>query len=494
MRCFLIQNSSLSLSWENKSGAIEYQLQLSNGSTQILLSPWDSRSYYHLNSLSPGSYTWKVKAKNPNGESAWSTIRTFKVSPPAANVTSTPQEVSVPYIDAMDSPSDLWTGVNWTLSETANHTENGSFGWKYDVGSLNGYDNNKPNQGYLTSPVIAIPQTGLYFLRYFYRVETESQQLHWDQRWMQISVNGGAYQNVDQLSEDPTGYWLQSRVISLAAYSGQQIRIRFYFSTLDSQLNQFEGWAVDDFSISTDPPPSCQDADNSPAESTLIQNGQTVDSAICPGGDVDYYQFNGASGDQVGIRIKAQSLGSPLDTLISLFDSDASSPLAINDDIVQYERTDSYISYHLARSGTYYIKVQAWDHPNAGSENARYAISLFIDNQDPDASFITPQDGKVLPNGQVMLNVAGRDTQSGISLVRFYWHSGDWLSSGWNYAGEDWEESDGWNYLFDTRVISSREGAAVYAVVFDWAGNWVGTGAWNLGQPMLYLPLIIRSQ
>ena len=179
---------------------------------------------------------------------------------------------------------------------------------------------------------------------------------------------------------------------------------------------------------------------------------------------------------------------------MSLIDTDGKSVLSSNDDIVQFERTDSSISYRILRTGNYYIKVQAWDHPNAGSADAVYTLSLYKDDQDPTASFISPQEGASLPSSKTMLNVAARDPNSGVALVRFYWHSNDWLSSNWNFLGEDWDPEDGWNFKFDTSTIPDRNGIAVFAVVFDWAGNWVGTGAWNLHPPMLYLPIILRPR
>lgn len=209
---------------------------------------------------------------------------------------------------------------------------------------------------------------------------------------------------------------------------------------------------------------------------------------------MDYYQFQGEAGDQISIRTEAQAIGSPLDTLIALLDSDGISPLAINDDQILYIRTDSSINYKLSRSGTYYIRGQAWDHPNAGDLFHSYNLIFTKDNSDPAASFINPHEGSSLPYGHVNLLIAARDDQSGVSLVRFYWHSDDWLGSDWRYIGEDWDPSNGWNIDFDTTEISNRDGVAVYAVVFDWAGNWVGTGAWKLHAPMIYLPIVKKSR
>jgi hypothetical protein len=55
-------------------------------------------------------------------------------------------------------------------------------------------------------------------------------------------------------------------------------------------------------------------------------------------------------------------IGSPLDTSISLLDSDGRSMLESNDDQVQYQRSDSWLSYTLPRSGLLH-QGQAWDNP-----------------------------------------------------------------------------------------------------------------------------------
>jgi murein DD-endopeptidase MepM/ murein hydrolase activator NlpD len=488
-----LDDASFSFSWRDASGGSQYQLQVISETTSILVTPWISQTHWHLSALPPGDYTWKVKARNENGESSWSTSRTLQITPASNSLALLVEPLVPPFLETMESATIGWEGTNWKLANEANHTDGGSLGWEYSPNSSNSYDDGTTNSGYLTSPEITIPGSGAYYLRFYYQYETEDPHIHWDQRWVQISVNGGAYENMLQLSSDPMSYWLRSPAISLVSYLGQKIRLRFYFSTLDSLNNQFMGWNIDDVSITTEPPSACIDSDNTIAQASWLLDAQPVTRAICPGGDIDYYKFQGVEGDQIGIRTQSQAIGSPLDTTLTLIDIDGSSPLAYNDDIVQFERTDSFISYRLSRSGTFYIKVQAWDHPNSGGMNEVYTLALFSDSQDPSASFINPQEATTLSFGKTNLSIAASDNKSGIGLIRFYWHSNDWQIPNWIYLGEDWDPSDGWNYEFDTSGISNLNGIAVYAVVFDWAGNWVGTGAWNLRSPMIYLPLIIQS-
>lgn len=481
---------SIMLSWENGGGASEYQLQILSGSTQILTTAWIAQAYWPLGGLQPGTYSWKVKARNLNGSSSWSSTRTMVITDSNAGSNSQVSSQSVPFEADMEASLENWTAAGWSADSAANHTSGGDTGWKYDPGSENGYDNGLPNMGMLTSPPIEIPDSPTAYLRFYYNYETEHERVHWDQRWVQISSNGGAFENVLLLSSDPMGYWMRSPAISLASYTGQTIQVRFFFATRDKLLNTYAGWYLDDLSINLNPPPQCADEDSSIPQAVLIEAGQALDGVICPGGDIDYYKFQGLAGEQVSIHTEAQFIGSPLDTNITLIDSDGSSPLATNDDILPFERRDSLINYRLNRTGLYYILVRAWDNPTAGDSDETYRITFAKDSTDPDASFTNPANGSALTSLTVPLEVAARDNGSGVSLARFYWHSGDWANTNWIFLGEDWDGSDGWNYLFDMSSTAVEDGIAFYSAVFDWAGNWVGTGVWNLHEPMLYLPII----
>jgi hypothetical protein len=215
---------------------------------------------------------------------------------------------------------------------------------------------------------------------------------------------------------------------------------------------------------------------------------------ICPAGDLDFYSFQGSAGDRIGIRVTASSLGSSLDSFLSLYDSDGSSLLAENDDMVLYEQSDSFISYELNRSGTYFIRVRSWSHPGSGDYNQFYTLSLNMDNQDPLANIVFPQDGQILPKGIIHVTVNATDTQTGVSHVEFLWHTPDWQSTDWQALGMDLDGSDGWSIEFDSSALDVKTSIAIYAVVFDKAGNSIGIGIYNLRLPVIYFPVITRMQ
>jgi hypothetical protein len=434
-----------------------------------------------IGSASAGTHSWRVRARNTNGTSAWSATRSFAVGSPPNPPAQT--GVNAPFSDDMESGPNEWIGSEWDQATDDNHTPGGGVSWKYEVdGASLGYDNGAPNRGDLTSPQITIPAAG-YYLRFWYLYETESAGIHWDQRWVQISINNGPFTNLFQLYDDPPNTWLQSPILDLSNYVGSKIQIRFHIDTLDAAFNTKKGWFIDDFSISNIPPPVCtlgQEPDNKPSQARPIDYNSSLSGTVCPGEDLDYFSFVAAAG-KTGLATQAQISGSPLDTTLTLLDSDGRSELAVNDDQVAYERTDSHLAVELVPGKTYYAKLRAWDHPSAGGNDHTYTFNLYgNDNVDPLATIIAPPGGSFLPFGAAALQVSASDDLTGISHVEFLWHSGDWQNGNWIALGEDWDGQDGWSVNFDASQLSEQTGIAFLARVYDWAGNRTDAAIWNM--------------
>jgi len=394
---------------------------------------------------------------------------------------------SAPYSDNMESGTNNWTatGLWHQVSSSSPYPayRSPTHSWWYGQDSTGNYNTGAANSGDLTSPSIYIPTSG-YYLRFWYRYETETQVRDWDQRWVQISVDGGPFDNVLQLSDDPMNYWLQSQAIELPGYAGHVIKVRFHFNTIDGMFNDYRGWYIDDFSISTAPPPPCADThepNNTTAQATAIAYGQTLDADICPGGDYDFYRFTGAEDDKIVVDIDAKVNGSSLDSYVFLMDS-YGNVLAEHDDEIPYELQDSHLGYQLPHDGTYYIKVRAWNHPSVGGTGYFYTIHLLTDNTNPSSAAITsPGNNAWLDPNLVTITASATDNESGIRRVEFLWHSADWDNSDWVWLGADEDSRDGWSWDFDTSGLAEQRGGAFYIWAFDWAGNWTGAGVWNLG-------------
>jgi murein DD-endopeptidase MepM/ murein hydrolase activator NlpD len=470
----------ISLAWENRGGSLEYvvQVSLKGGGTRTISKV--EAPYLDLEGLAPGEYTWKVRGVNQAGSGAWSTERTFKVASPATGSNSS--AITAPYIEDMESIAPGWSSTGlWHLSSDSSLAYSGSKSWWFHEAS-GSYGENIRSNGHLTSPPVRIPNGG-FFLRFQSRYETETSSLHWDRRWIQISQDDGPFENILQLFNDPPGYWMQSPYIDLSRYAGSEIRVRFYFDTMDGYYNQGLGWGIDDFSISREGPPECliSSENNSPETAVPIKYGDRLISILCPPGDVDYYRFQGQAGDRILVDVDAVELGSELDSVLYLLDRDRKSILAVNDDEIPGEIFDPKLGYRLNRDGDYYLRLQAWDHPAAGSSDHFYELLLLKDMQRPQASFAYPLSGTYLPNTSFTITAQAVDSLSGVQRVEFFWHPGDWLESSWKILGKGEETPLGWMIQFDPAGLPEGDEYAFYLKAHDRAGNWSAAGVWNLG-------------
>jgi hypothetical protein len=110
---------------------------------------------------------------------------------------------------------------------------------------------------------------------------------------------------------------------------------------------------------------------NSPNAANTIESEMT--GIINPAGDVDYFKFVGQEGEKVNIWI--DTIDHQFDAILTLYDSDGETILAVGDDDEERMSLDPAI-YHftLPHSGTFYIKVESYD--GSGSENHFYTLYL----------------------------------------------------------------------------------------------------------------------
>ncbi len=473
-------------SWLNAGNAQEFRLEIYQGASLVRSLPWQSAPVAYVDSLPQGSYTWRVQAKNPAGTSPWSSSSAFSIESPIV----IPPAETVPYSDTMETTQSKWVAGNngfWRYVDDSSKARSGAHSWWYQ-NNLGDYDNDLPNSGTLTSPPFSIPAPG-YYLRFYYRVETESQGKNWDQRWVQVSVDGSPFTNLVQLYDDPqipeTISWMRIKAIDLSAYAGHSIRIRFQFSTFDATANNFPGWGVDDFSITATPPISCAEnrQDDTPSQAFLLNYDPaiSVPGEICPNGDVDYYKFYGDAGDQVVADIDAMQDGSLLDPYLFLMGPDGQAVLAENDDEIYAERRDSLLSYKLTLDGYYYLMVKAWKHPLVGGDDYFYTIRLYTDSTSPAAALTWPASSDYLPDSDMIISAQVNELPQGVNRVEFYWHPTDWLVGSWEALGTDWDGSDGWSTTFNPAGEPEGKDAAIYIQAYDMAGNSTSIAAWNLG-------------
>jgi hypothetical protein len=113
--------------------------------------------------------------------------------------------------------------------------------------------------GTLTSPIIDLTAAVSASLSFNYFLETEGNGAQFDQAIVSVAPIDGDYAPVasntgdpaHEVLVDPSGTFLAVN-IDLAAYVGQQVRVRFSFDTVDAQENTAEGFYVDDVTVTTD--------------------------------------------------------------------------------------------------------------------------------------------------------------------------------------------------------------------------------------------------
>lgn len=153
--------------------------------------------------------------------------------------------------------NDVETGdAGWTAQGLWNRSERRSVSathaWYYGQEISGNYDlGNVRTSGGLISPDIYLEPGWCYTLSYRSWHSTETQNPNsFDVKQVFVSTNGGStWTKMDQLTGNFQDW--HERRISLAAYSGQTVQIRFYFDTIDSLYNNYEGWYVDDIKIET---------------------------------------------------------------------------------------------------------------------------------------------------------------------------------------------------------------------------------------------------
>lgn len=470
---------SLVLSWEGGWGASAYDVQLTGPGKNLSTSI--AGNSLAVGNLDAGSYTLVVTAKNGSRTSSAQTTFTVYASTFASAAAR-----SVPYQDNMESGAGAWvrTGL-WRLGAVSLGGRSASNAWVFNNGTS--YADGTYRAGDLTSPPVTLPAGTVQYLRFLYYMDTEDGAVHWDKRMVQVSVNGGPFEDLVQLSGDKQAIgqiWLSSGPISLQRFAGSTIRLRFHFDTIDEDRNSGKGWAIDDVSITAQAPDtSCADNNNNPASAQVVRAGDIVSGAVCPEGDVDYYRIDVPAGLPLSVDINARTLNpaSKLDAFVSVIDTDGRSIIAENDDEEYAKLQDSLLSFVFQRAGTYFIKVRAWDYPGSGGAAYFYQMDL------TSKAAIRPRDVRIdYPSSRLAPSVPFTIYASAVDFddlpvksVEFYWHGPDW-STGWVKLGADTDGSNGWSYPVTPSLYGGLKGSAVYVQAISRTGGVRGAVQWDL--------------
>jgi hypothetical protein len=132
----------------------------------------------------------------------------------------------------------------------------------------------------------------------------------------------------------------------------------------------------------------------------MLVTPTVVNGRIQKPGDVDYYQFKAKAGEKLVMEVMARRLGSPLDSILTLFDAKGNQ-LAENDDFTDLmdspatHHADSRILFTFPAAATYFLRMRDVQ-GNGGDE---YAYRLSIAPPEPDFALRIVPDNPRLGQG-----------------------------------------------------------------------------------------------
>jgi hypothetical protein len=503
-------SDSLVLTWTGGEGATLFTSKLEvNGAVFKTMSPQYTQTW-DVGSLPAGQYTWTVTAcigtTTCTGMVSNSTSLTFTVDPGPLS-TAGQIDAPTPTLDMEGGPGAWvatglwrWVDVNRLQPDLAVKPTKA---WIFNTGAS--FEDTTYRAGDLTSPPIRVSANGNYYLHFRFFSNTEGALYdnqtfaspYWDQRSVQVSINNGPFSSLSSvpsvapLSDDiqnSGSYWPDGPIVNLGNLTtGQIVRVRFHFDSIDTYYNNFAGWAIDEVRLDTSGPDgSCGKdlANDTVATATpILLDGPATDSRICPQGDVDYYSFSGTGGTPLRIKIdaKSASIANPLDSFISLIDSSGKDVIAANDDSnptnTDPQYRDSFIETILPSTGTFYVRVRSsWDYPGAGGQTYVYKLSVTTNTSNiprPQVTITKPVNPGYLGRVPFIVEVSAADPNgSGVKKADFYWHNNDFVNSPWVLFASDTNGSDGWWGIFNPPADVT--GGAFYMMATNNAGGTSG--------------------
>ncbi|BCY18353.1 hypothetical protein hrd7_22020 [Leptolinea sp. HRD-7] len=460
-------DDSITLAWQPVDGALDYRVELTGPEGFQTAQDWRVTTGFSVGSLKAGSYQWTVFARNSAGQS--SATGMFKVLP-GKIVEGEP--VQSPYEAAFSGNVAGWSSTGlWQRTGFKTGTENQT-GWIF--GSDTSYSKEGARAfGDLTSPAIAIGHKGQQ-LTFRYATGTESSGEVWDQRHVQLSVDGGTFQNILTISGKTDGSMAESKPVDLSDYAGKTIRIRFHFDTIDGAYNQGLGWAITAVRISDDPAKVCSEyADDGSVENARdITIGGTSEAQFCPAGDTDYYKFTGEKGKPFTASMTITSNAPGVTPVFSLLSADGKTSIAEG----KVNTLVSQINTRLPEDGDYYLKLSA-STGKADTPALNYTLSLIQDNTPPSVKLTKPTDGSVSLSLPMALAADAADGNKSASRVEFYVQPAGAGVEGAVRVSIDETSADGWTGTIPSDYSGKLTGSAVFARAFDQAGNYTDSNA-----------------
>jgi len=206
-------------------------------------------------SLTKGAYTASVQFTNlTNGGGSTTRAVALQAGAPQVIYTET-FEAGTGTFSVDTGSTNLWHPSSGCASSQAGHSLPQSM--YFGIDSSCTYSNGVTVSGTATSVPITVADTSVVKLRFSYFLGTEN-LTSFDKAGVLVSVNGGAYTAVASNSlggvvlKDGTGTWQTAEVDLSSLFAGLSsatVRIRLSFDSVDSILNSYAGFLVDDVKL-----------------------------------------------------------------------------------------------------------------------------------------------------------------------------------------------------------------------------------------------------
>ncbi len=170
------------------------------------------------------------------------------------------KDLNVFFFDDVEKGDYGWTATGlWHSSARKPYTNSPTRSWYYGREDTGNYNTGARTTGSLISPEISLCQAVSPVLTFWswYRTEPDDPRTgineanEYDKKYIDISANNFNNYTRYQLTVpgNPMGTWQQISV-PLSSYSGQAVKIRFVFDSIDGVNNTDEGWYIDDIKVS----------------------------------------------------------------------------------------------------------------------------------------------------------------------------------------------------------------------------------------------------
>ncbi len=456
---------SLTLSWQPAIGAVDYRSELVRVGGTGASRDWNKADSWSVGSLPAGSYNWTVWSRNGGYENQSSMTFTIANADP-----SSASPVAVPYLADFESSESGWTSSGFWKRGRLSSGNLETTAWY--TGNTTAYASGSTLSADLTSPAIQIPYEGLA-LQFSYFTETESPSTLRDQRWVQISQDGGPFTNILQIQDGAySDSWNENPPIDLSPYAGHSIRVRFHFDAVDAFYNNYFGWAVDNVRIDANTAEICgeQPGDVNPQSALTLNLSVQVDGSLCPDGDIDYFKITAAKDQKLTAVLSVPDSELAWTPSMAILAADGKT-------LITNSASNNGASQHLITmtapdTGIYYLKVASTSEA-AHLQVKPYSLRVISDETAPRVTVLAPTAEQPINSFPFTISLDVSDGEgSGVAGVEFWWHTKSWANDKWELLGVDSDGSDGWSWYMPADYTEPAEGAALFLRAVDYAENY----------------------